>query len=179
MPGQSNGLVNGNVLDFINAAKTMIGKPYVWGGTTANGVDCSGLLYYAFNKAGIQMPRYRASDYGQMGEQVEAKAAQPGDIVYWSDGGGHVGIYLGNGMVLNSPHSGMTTQIDKVWGNPVYRRLVNDSAFGHVATPDGDTTLGYQGLPVSTVFTNGVQNNLNGIQWNDYAPHDIGRDKPI
>jgi cell wall-associated NlpC family hydrolase len=65
-------VANGSVLSFINAAKQLLGKPYVWGGTTINGTDCSGLLYYAFNAAGIKMPRYRASDYGKMGQQVDA-----------------------------------------------------------------------------------------------------------
>lgn len=145
---------SGNVLSFINAAKQLLGKPYVWGGTTVNGTDCSGLLYYAFNAAGIKMPRYRASDYGKMGQQVTPDQARPGDIVYWDEPGDtdHVGIYLGNGLVLNSPHSGTVTQIDHVWGNPVYRRIINDGGFGQMATSDGGSVLAYDGQNAASLF---------------------------
>lgn len=145
--GAGSPTTNGSVLSFVNAAKTLLGKPYVWGGTTANGVDCSGLLYYAFNKAGIKMPRYRAVDYGKMGQQVDAGQALPGDIVYWNEPGNvdHVGIYLGSGMVLNSPHTGTVVQINKVWGNPTYRRIIGDNGFGQLATPSGAPVLSYDG----------------------------------
>jgi len=145
---------SGSVLSFINAAKQLLGKPYVWGGTTVSGTDCSGLLYYAFNAAGIKMPRYRAVDYGKMGQQVTADQARPGDIVYWDESGDvdHVGIYLGNGLVLNSPHSGTVTQIDRVWGNPTYRRIINDGGFGQMATSSGGTVLAYDGQNAGSLF---------------------------
>lgn len=145
---------SGSVLSFINAAKSLLGKPYVWGGTTASGVDCSGLLYYAFNQAGVKMPRYRASDYGRMGQQVAAAQALPGDIVYWDEPGStdHVGIYLGGGMVLNSPHTGTVVQIDKVWGDPTYRRIISDNGFGQMATSSGGSVLSYNGQFAGQAF---------------------------
>lgn len=145
---------DGSVLSFINAAKSLLGKPYVWGGTTASGVDCSGLLYYAFNSAGIAMPRYRASDYGKMGQGVSAADARAGDIVYWDEPGAtdHVGIYLGNGFVLNSPNSGTVVQIDKVWGAPQYRRILQDNSFGQMSTSNGGTVPAYNGQYAYTVF---------------------------
>lgn len=154
--------LSGSALSFVNAAKTLLGKPYVWGGTTANGVDCSGLLFYAFNQAGIKMPRYRASDYGRMGQQVDSGAARPGDIVYWDEPGAtdHVGIYLGNGMVLNSPHSGTTVQINKVWGSPTYRRIINDGQFGQLATPMGGTTESYAGQPSGPMFLSDLPSGI-------------------
>lgn len=153
----------GSVLNFINAAKTLLGKPYVWGGTTANGVDCSGLLYYAFNQAGIKMPRYVASQYGKMGTQVGAQDARPGDVVYWDEPGSvdHVGIYLGNGLVLNSPHSGTVVQIDRVWGNPVYRRIIQDNNFQQMATPNaGSPVLAYNGQNANHLFTGPTPQNV-------------------
>lgn len=145
---------SGSVLNFINAAKSLLGKPYVWGGTTANGVDCSGLLYFAFNQAGIKMPRYRAVDYGRMGQTVSADQARAGDVVYWNESGDvdHVGIYLGNGMVLNSPHSGTVVQINKVWGNPTYHRIINDDGFGQIATSSGGSVQSYGGKPAGQLF---------------------------
>lgn len=152
--GSSGNVPNGNVGAFINAAKSLLGKPYVWGGTTAAGVDCSGLLYYAFNQAGIKMPRYRAVDYGQMGQEVSPGGALPGDIVYWDEPGStdHVGIYLGSGMVLNSPHTGTVVQINKLWGNPTFRRIISDNGFGHMATSSGGSVLAYNGQSAGQVF---------------------------
>lgn len=147
--------VSGSALAFINAAKSLLGKPYVWGGTTSSGVDCSGLLYYAFNQAGIKMPRYVASQYGQMGTQVSGADARAGDIVYWNEPGSvdHVGIYLGNGMVLNAPHTGTNVQINQVWGTPEYRRIINDGQFGTMATPvSTDTVTSYAGRPANDLF---------------------------
>lgn len=145
---------NGAVLSFVNAAKTLLGKPYVWGGTTASGVDCSGLLYYAFNAAGIKMPRYRASDYGKMGQAVSGQDARAGDIVFWNEPGDtdHVGIYLGNGYVLNSPHSGTVVQVDRVWGNPTYRRIIQDNNWGEMTTSSGGSVPSYAGAYAYSVF---------------------------
>lgn len=167
----SSPAAGGSALAVINAAKQLLGKPYVWGGTTISGTDCSGLLYYAFNKAGIKMPRYRAVDYGKMGQQVTADAALPGDIVYWNEPGDvdHVGIYLGNGMVLNSPHTGTTTQINRVWGNPTYRRIIQDGNFGHMATSDGGTVLAYDGMNAAQLFSTDTAGAPAGNQWSASA----------
>lgn len=145
IPGVTGG---GSIANVIAAAKTMLGKPYVWGGTTSTGVDCSGLIFYAFNQAGIKMPRYRAVDYGHMGQGVNADEARPGDLVYWDEKGDtdHVGIYLGDGYVIQSPQTGDVTKISKVWGNAQYRRIFDDKAFGKQATPTGAVTS-YDGKP--------------------------------
>lgn len=167
--------LTGSALGFVNAAKQLLGKPYVWGGTTINGVDCSGLLYFAFNKAGIKMPRYRAVDYGKMGQQVDASTARPGDLVYWDEPGDvdHIGIYMGNGQVLNAPHSGTSVQINHVWGHPTYRRVLNDTEFGQLATPDGGTAQSYAGQPSGPLFMGDLP---SGIGIDSTAP--IIADKP-
>jgi cell wall-associated NlpC family hydrolase len=182
--------VPGSAAGFVQAAKRLLGKPYVWGGTTINGTDCSGLLYYAFNAAGIKMPRYAASQYGHMGTQVDSKQALPGDIVYWDEPGSvdHVGIYLGNGMVLNSPHSGTVTQIQHVWGNPVYRRIINDDNFNAQVSPTGPV-LGYGTGAAAQAFTPGADlTNPANVPYggftnvpNPYASvaNSIGRSKAI
>lgn len=80
--------------------ESKLGTPYVWGGTTASGFDCSGLIYYAFNKAGVSMPRLTTKGFHSLG----TGRANPtrGDIVYFKDtaysgqGISHMGVYLGN-----------------------------------------------------------------------------------
>lgn len=151
-PGTS--VPTGSVLNVINAAKKLLGKPYVWGGTSINGVDCSGLLYFAFNAAGIKVPRYRASDWGKLGQQVGADQARAGDVVYWDEPGAtdHVGLYLGDGMVLQSPQSGDVTKISHVWGKPVYRRVLNDDQFGTMMLTPTITGTSYGGQSATSVF---------------------------
>lgn len=152
----SGPVANGSALSFINAAKTMLGKPYVWGGSTAAGVDCSGLIYLALNNAGVKTPRLTAAGYSKMGTQVAADQARAGDLVYWADGGAgepHIGIYLGGGKVLQSPETGDVTKISNVWGHPIYKRILNDGQFGVLSTPTGAPgPTSYGGVAASTVF---------------------------
>jgi hypothetical protein len=74
--------------------------------------------------------------------------------VYWDEPGNtdHVGIYLGSGLVLNSPHSGTVVQINRVWGKPTYRRIITDSGFQRMAQPTGSPVLAYNGVPAAQVF---------------------------
>jgi cell wall-associated NlpC family hydrolase len=148
------GLVDatGKVQGLIKAALDLANRhvPYVWGGTSANGVDCSGLIYYAAHAAGItDWKRYVAQQYGHMGTTVSAQDARPGDIVYYDEGGGagHVGIYLGNGMMVAAPQSGQNVQVQKVYGTPTsYQRIFTDGMFGTAATATG-STYNYAGKP--------------------------------
>jgi len=103
----------------ISAARTALGNPYVWGGTSlTSGVDCSGLVQAAFAKVGINMPRisYQQANYGQ---RVGLSGLQPGDLVAWdnssrNNGADHIAIYLGNGMIIESPRPGLSTRIRKL-----------------------------------------------------------------
>lgn len=129
---------DGKVSSMIAAAMGMVGKYYVWGGTTSAGVDCSGLIYYAFNAAGIDMPRYRAVDYRNMGTAVDTAHALPGDLVYIDNPNtdtDHIGIYIGNGQMIQSPHTGARTQISPITDFNVtsIRRVLSDSQLGQMA----------------------------------------------
>lgn len=142
----------------IAAAKSMLGKPYIWGGTTTRGVDCSGLLYLAFNQAGVKMPRYRAIDYGRLGQAVDPTAARAGDVVFWDNPNtttDHVGIYLGDGMVIQAPNTGDVVKISKVWGKPKFRRILDDGGFGQQAAPPGH-------MPI-TSYNGKAANKMLGI----------------
>jgi cell wall-associated NlpC family hydrolase len=148
---------DGRTQSFIAAAMSAIGKPYVWGGTNlATGVDCSGLIYAAAKAAGIDMPRYRAVDYRtKIGTTITADQARPGDLVTWDNPGDtdHVGIYLGNGQVLQAPQTGDKVKISQVWGTPTYRRVFNDAAFTASPLPTGGTTPLYNGRAYTPAAT--------------------------
>ena len=84
------GMSGSAVVDF---ARQFIGVPYVYGGTTPAGFDCSGFTQYVYAHFGVSLPR-SSSAQGSVGVRVSASEAQPGDLVWWV---GHVGIYTGNG----------------------------------------------------------------------------------
>lgn len=102
---------------IVNAAYSQLGTPYVWGGTTPyKGLDCSGLTQYCHRVAGISIPR-TSGPQGSNGMKVTEP--QPGDIVCYY---GHVGIYIGGGQMIHAPEPGQVVKIQKVYGNPWYRR---------------------------------------------------------
>lgn len=94
---------------IVETAKKYLGVPYVWGGTSPSGFDCSGLVYYVLRSCGISASRTLATMY-QQGTPVEKSQLQPGDIVFFQNtyksGISHVGIYVGDGKFIHSPHSG-------------------------------------------------------------------------
>lgn len=143
-PGAAAG--DGDAAQAIDAAMGYLGTMYQWGGTGANGrVDCSGLLFAAFNAAGVKMPRYRAVDYGHMGAPVSVEQARPGDIVYYDNPNSdtdHVGLYLGNGRFIEAPTPGERVQISPLRGGAQIRRILPDSAFSALpADPGGRLTF--------------------------------------
>ncbi|AUM94411.1 MULTISPECIES: SH3 domain-containing protein [Clostridium] len=99
--------------DVISYARQYLGTPYVWGGTSPNGFDCSGFVQYVYrNAAGISLPR---DTYGQIGagSRVSQDQLQPGDLVF--PDAGHVGIYIGGGQMIHAPKSGDVVKISSVW----------------------------------------------------------------
>ena len=95
---------------IVSAAYSFLGIPYVWGGTTTEGFDCSGMVQAAHAAAGISIPRV-SWDQGAAGVEVSASEALPGDIVYY---GWHVGIYIGNGQMIHAPEEGDVVKISTV-----------------------------------------------------------------
>jgi cell wall-associated NlpC family hydrolase len=93
-------------------AMRLRGVPYVWGGATPAGFDCSGFTAYVYAKLGIRLAH---STYAQWdaGTHVARNALRPGDLVFF-DGIGHVGIYIGGGRFIHAPHTGAVVSIDRL-----------------------------------------------------------------
>lgn len=100
---------------IIAYAKTFSGTPYVWGGSTPNGFDCSGLTSYVFKHYGYTIPRTAAQ---QQAYFTRTSAPRPGDLLFYGAPAYHVAIYLGNGMMLDAPHPGAVVGTRAIYGNP-------------------------------------------------------------
>ncbi|MEU6146693.1 NlpC/P60 family protein [Streptomyces sp. NPDC047081] len=102
----------------IAAARSALGKPYVWGATGPSGFDCSGLMQWSYAHAGVHLPRTsQAQRYA--GHQVPLSQAQPGDLVVYRSDASHVAMYVGNGQVIHAPYPGAPVRYDPVNMMPV------------------------------------------------------------
>lgn len=106
---------------IVSIAKQFAGTPYVWGGSTPAGFDCSGFISYVLNQAGYDTGRTSAAGYYSMSAKVSNP--QPGDLVFFSGtytpGISHVGIYIGNGQMISA--AGNSVKVDNIhsgyWGS--------------------------------------------------------------
>jgi len=114
----------------VGIAMQYLGVPYVWGGSSPGGFDCSGFVMYVYAQVGVSLPHYTGAQWA-MGVPVSESDLQPGDLVFF-DGLGHVGIYIGGGEFIHSPHTGDVVKIDSLseaWYSATYdgaRRIVNN-----------------------------------------------------
>ena len=106
---------------IVNSAMKYLGVPYVWGGTSPKGFDCSGLVQYVCRQNGISVNRV-AADQRRNGVYVSRENLQAGDLVFFARGGyiHHVGIYVGNGNMIHAPQTGDVVKISSI--NTSYRR---------------------------------------------------------
>lgn len=99
--------------DLISYAEQFLGVPYVYGGTTPEGFDCSGLVRYVYRKFGVELPRV-SQDQARAGSAVSEKDLSPGDLILsnWGEGpNSHVAIYAGNGKLIEAPRTGVPVRI--------------------------------------------------------------------
>ena len=124
-PVHVQGKVTKPVKDIVKLAEHYLGVPYVWGGTTPKGFDCSGLLQFLYKQEGIDIPRVTYDQF-RAGVAIPKGKLRAGDAVFFkgsdSKNGlpGHVGIYIGGGRFIEAPHSGATVRISKLEGRSDY-----------------------------------------------------------
>jgi len=109
---------SGRGASAVAAAKTFLGVPYVWGGESYNGVDCSGLVMLSYRQVGVSLYHSSRVQYGQ-GTKVPLSQMQPGDLIFWSKNGTqpgiyHVAMYVGDGQMIEAPNFNMVVRITPV-----------------------------------------------------------------
>jgi cell wall-associated NlpC family hydrolase len=103
----------------IQAALSRIGSPYVWGGSGPNQFDCSGLVMWAFQQAGMSLP-HSSQALAQGGQPVSMDQMQPGDLVTYYSDASHVGIYIGDGMMVHASTFGTPVRVAPVDNAPIH-----------------------------------------------------------
>lgn len=99
---------------IINEAQKYLGVPYLWGGTTPSGFDCSGLMQYVFAANGVNIPRI-SQDQQSFAKPISTTQLKPGDLVFnKSANATHVGMYIGNDMYIHAPHTGDVVKISQL-----------------------------------------------------------------
>lgn len=97
----------------VGLAMQYLGVPYVWGGASPSGFDCSGLVTYVYAQVGVSLPHNAAMQYSSVGVFVSRDQLQPGDLVFF-DGLGHMGMYIGGSQFIHAPHTGDVVKISSL-----------------------------------------------------------------
>jgi cell wall-associated NlpC family hydrolase len=106
---------------------TRVGMPYVWGAAGPDSFDCSGLVQWAWAQAGVHLPRI-ASDQQAWATPVPISQLAPGDLVFFGSPAHHVGMYIGNGLMINAPHAGASVTVVPMWWHDL-------AGFGRIHQP--------------------------------------------
>ncbi len=129
-PGSASGNT-GFSSQVVSDAEAYLGVPYSWGGTSPqSGFDCSGLVQHVFADLGVSLPR-TAAEQSSTGTPVEGLLqAQPGDLLFYGAPAEHVGIYIGNGLMINAPQTGQEVSVTQAGTPTSIRRVVPAQAAG-------------------------------------------------
>lgn len=116
-PAPADGTMGQRIVEI---AKQYIGAPYVWGGTTPRGFDCTGFVYFVYKTAGVPIPRDIGGQLAA-GPRIDSNDLLPGDVVYFQNtykaGLSHVGIYVGGGSFIHAVSFGVPVKIDPLWSS--------------------------------------------------------------
>lgn len=140
----------------VAAASKYLGIPYAWGGTDpGTGLDCSGLVQRAYADVGVSLPRV-SRDQAKVGNPVASLAdAKPGDLLFFEHGAvDHIGIYVGDGRMLNAPHTGSVVRVENLDQAPTsIRRVLPGVTTSYAAS---DPAAASQPAPLTTAALNGI-----------------------
>jgi cell wall-associated NlpC family hydrolase len=116
---QKNGSLSGSRNRVMSLASSYLGTPYVLGGTSYKGIDCSGLVMMVYNQLGYKISSHSATWQGRNipGVRTSLNKLRPGDIVAWKDGS-HIAIYAGNGEIIEAANPRRGTLRRRLWANP-------------------------------------------------------------
>ncbi len=111
---------------ILQDGEQFIGLPYIYGGSTPKGFDCSGFTKYVYGLSGITLQRVSRDQYAKDGQHVKKADLQPGDLVFFGENGrvSHVGIYAGNGKMLHSPRTGKSICYTSIESNYYVSRYI-------------------------------------------------------
>ena len=111
--------------EVVSIARSLCGVPYVYGGASRSGFDCSGLTMYVYERVGISLS-HGATDQSDRGRQVSLRHLKAGDLVFYGGSGyyTHVALYAGHGMVIDAPHTGAVVRYTELQGAATARRLI-------------------------------------------------------
>ena len=111
--------------EVLRVARRQLGVPYVWGGASRGGFDCSGFTMYVYRQVGRTLP-HGATDQARRGIRVSLRDLEPGDLVFWGGSGyySHVAMYAGRGRVIEAPSAGKVVSYDRLSGAVTARRLI-------------------------------------------------------
>ena len=113
------GAAGGEGIVAMQAALTRVGSPYSWGGSGPNAFDCSGLVMWAFQQAGISLP-HSSQALARGGQPVDMSQMQPGDVVTYYSDASHAAIYIGDGMMVHASTYGTPVRVAPVDNAPIY-----------------------------------------------------------
>lgn len=133
--------------EVVSTARKYLGVPYVWGGTDpAKGLDCSGLVQLVYKELGVDLPRV-SRDQAQEGRPVASLAeAQPGDLLAFGSPVHHIGIYIGDGKMIEAPRPGLSVRVSDVYETPsAIRRVLPETSTVAGKALDGS-------VPFSSLF---------------------------
>jgi cell wall-associated NlpC family hydrolase len=111
--------------EVLQVARRQLGVPYVWGGASRGGFDCSGFTMYVYRHIGRSLP-HGATDQARRGVRVSLRDLEPGDLVFWGGSGyySHVAMYAGHGRIIEAPSAGKVVSYDRLSGAATARRLI-------------------------------------------------------
>ena len=153
--------VGGGTNAVIRTAQTQLGVQYQWGGESpGQDFDCSGLVQWVYGQNGVQLPRVAQDQYNATAK-VALNQVQPGDLLFFGGGTNsitHVGIYIGNGQMIDAPHTGAQVRVESFggWGDLVGATRPGD--------PSGASTLPTQGTGATQTTSANAGMTLGAIQ---------------